>query len=99
MSKLDREAAERLANANVKSVVEALRRAEPGHCRDCRHFATDMSYSRREGWAACNLTGSDGGEAECDKTLAYARDFEAYSAWLEVSPDFGCVQFEPKEQG
>jgi hypothetical protein len=63
------------------------------HCKDCKHF--DAVSSVNINWGICELGYAYGYGPHLESTLAFAAgegDGELY-----VKPDFGCVQFEPKE--
>lgn len=62
-------------------------------CNDCKHFDNKMVG----GFGSCELMGSSEGNPHEKHTIAYALDFDDYSAWVRVKPDFGCVQGESKE--
>lgn len=58
-----------------------------GRCRDCKHYRGDFGEDLYGFTGVCSLL-SDGW---CKKQLAYTElDFS-------VTPDFGCVQFEKRE--
>ena len=60
------------------------------HCKDCKY--ADASDTQ----LACLRAGSSDGVADDELSLCVARDYELYSAYLRVQPEFGCIQFEPK---
>lgn len=67
-----------------------------GRCKDCRHWKRDRAGSgTRTEWHACALADSDNDEAVYSGSLAIAQDVDMFEAWLETSPQFGCVQFAP----
>jgi hypothetical protein len=56
-----------------------------------------------ETWGGCKAVSANGTTqgtwvAGHPAPLAYARDFEEYAAQLITSPDFGCVQFKPRDE-
>ena len=55
-------------------------------CSTCAYFLP-CSYSNH-----CKLIYSSNGEPECTTSLATAKDYEGYSASLEVQSNFGCIQ-------
>jgi hypothetical protein len=48
-------------------------------------------------WGACERATSDSGRPLDPDSLAQAKDYEAYSAYLLTHETFGCTQFEPRE--
>jgi hypothetical protein len=76
------------------------------NCKDCKHWRLGGSYysgpdSPRTGW--CLVTASFYRRPHSvnplgQKTLALAVDFDNSSAHLQTAPDFGCVQFEEKQE-
>jgi len=64
------------------------------HCKDCKYFEPNPHCP--EDWGVCARARSDHGKAQDGRSLAVAKDFESFQADLQVSPDFGCVQFEQK---
>lgn len=48
------------------------------------------------GFGNCVMAASQNGVPSNSKSLAVAVDYEDYCAFLRTSPNFGCVQFEPK---
>jgi hypothetical protein len=58
-----------------------------GYCRDCKWLAG----------STCTSAEMAGGKLTNPETKAIARDMEKWNAYLEVSPDFGCVQFDAIE--
>jgi hypothetical protein len=71
------------------------------HCKDCKHFRSHDAHGgdRMPDWGRCALADSTSGEPDDQHSLSVATDFECFQAWLAVRPEFGCIQFEPKEQG
>ena len=70
--------------------IERLRGVEQAgvvRCKDCIHF----------NGLSCGRADSADGRRHDPKSLAAAKDYEGYSAWLKVSPEFGCVQGEAAE--
>lgn len=69
------------------------------HCRDCKHFNPKHWFETigeaRPGWAVCGLAGTSYDKPDAPSSLAIAVDYEGYASCLTVSPDFGCVQWEP----
>ena len=69
------------------------------HCKDCKHFFFE-EYSRLlsngRGW--CQLTRSNGSKPAFPDSAAVAFDLEGYAAQLQVSPEFGCVQWKPEPE-
>lgn len=69
-----------------------------GLCKDCRHWhvSEDAFGPNLQSWGRCGLgEGERGGPVK--ETLAYADDFEGFSATLVTAPNFGCVQHEPRD--
>lgn len=77
---------------------------EVGYCRDCRWWGYDSD--RDNGWRTCLLTETHDNEAlgwqllKAVKALAMScsKLCDTVAAELETAPDFGCVQFQPKER-
>ncbi len=65
-------------------------------CSNCK-FYREMACLNEQ-WGECKLTWSEEGEPVDWDTLAYAYDTEENSSVLTVKPNFGCVQFMPREQ-
>lgn len=63
-----------------------------GHCKDCRWFHESGSLA---GWGWCRLF-SQPEEGVIPERLAAATSLDDYANELSCSPDFGCIQFEPK---
>lgn len=67
-------------------------------CSTCQWWYYDPDDSGKEKeWGSCELASSDDGGPEHPESKAVARDDEAWSAWLNTRPDFGCNQWEIKE--
>ena len=76
-----------------------------GRCKDCKwwnHIADTWAHER--GWGACDALSSD---VETVAPLAMSKNFDfdrrewepdRWSNTIHTAPDFGCVQFEAKEQ-
>jgi hypothetical protein len=62
------------------------------HCKTCKHW--EPSPNEGAGWGFCNLAEADSEKPINPATLAYARDGDAYHAWLVTHETFGCVQHE-----
>lgn len=61
-------------------------------CKTCRHWNNPITLSP-PGWGSCKMASSD-----CTlPTLAKAEDWENYAAWLRTAPEFGCLQWEAKD--
>jgi hypothetical protein len=71
------------------------------HCQDCRHWDKTLNIQIApateipDGHGACRRTGTTAGETHEKDTLAFALDYEEYSANLITSPEYGCVMAEP----
>lgn len=71
-------------------------------CRDCRHFNSGETdpfitlHGAPDATGHCALAGSANGEPDFPGSRAHAADHEEYRAALLVSPDYGCVQGQPK---
>jgi len=66
-----------------------------GRCKNCRwreEFDTGSGVIQNR----CILTQTEDGKRP-EHTKAYAVDADDYFAVLVVEPDFGCIQFRPKE--
>lgn len=72
-----------------------------GNCKDCKHWQSperlEKIYLHSFKMGRCELAGSSESYADHPESLAFAEDVESYSAWLNTSPDFGCVQWEAKD--
>ena len=72
-------------------------------CSDCRFFNEEPNWqveaalARQPRTGRCTLATSDSGDPEHPESLAHAVDQEEYYASLLVSPDFGCVQGQPRQ--
>ncbi|MFA4974556.1 MAG: hypothetical protein WC683_18265 [bacterium] len=66
-------------------------------CEPCRWWDADKVY-RVAGWGKCGLAESDCSYAIYKRSLAVAQDYEGYRAHLETRHDFGCVQWEAKDE-
>lgn len=81
---------------------------EVGYCRDCKWWEQDSAILTAFEWGSCAMTGQrfdiDYDPAPVDhpesKALADSgtRIDGVVEVWLNTAPDFGCVQFQPKEQ-
>jgi hypothetical protein len=68
---------------------------DSGHCKDCKHF--DVDGSVKANWGICDMGYAYGYDPHNESAVAFAAgegDGELY-----VKAEFGCVQFEAKEQG
>lgn len=73
-----------------------------GRCGSCRHWAYDARYGT---FGACLLTQVLQGTISAPESLARAdvnlgmtsTEYTDVNRWLSTSPDFGCVQHEPKD--
>lgn len=74
-------------------------------CRTCRWWGLRETYGYIEAQADygffdvryCKLASSDTGMPICSKSLAVAYDGYCDHADLQVSSEFGCVQWEAKD--
>ena len=80
-------------------------------CKNCRfwntshewtpqgepHECDDPRQERLRGMGVCSLASSHEDGPDNPQSLAIAEDAESYNAELVTSPEFGCVQFQPKE--
>lgn len=75
-------------------------------CETCRHwdrkrFAHYEPYDKDEpdaGWGSCILADSTNSDPEHPSTLALALDLESCVVQLRTAPNFGCVQWQAKEE-
>ena len=67
-----------------------------GHCRDCEWW--DPLDDDTDPFGVCWLAASIDGHARESASLAYAIDGEGYAAALRTRAEFGCVQFEAREE-
>ena len=69
-------------------------------CKDCKHLSS-VEIKGLDGFVGmCNLTISRNVTPKHagSKAVSLQRTLDAYAFnWLQVKPDFGCVQGEPKE--
>lgn len=81
-----------------------------GRCATCRHaeILGPKPWADAEGQAlrsryplACKRAEMDDGKPDDPQTMAFSMAFSmdgsSYRASLMVTPDFGCVMYEPKE--
>jgi hypothetical protein len=62
-------------------------------CKNCAHF-TPETLSSLQGFGSCDMIT----DAEPSATnLAYAWDYEGYSAGVHVGEKFGCIHFQRKQ--
>ena len=79
-----------------------------GRCATCKHaetIAPPRLYGGDDDAAElaqharypllCKRAEMDDGKPEDPRTMAFSMDSSSYRAHLLVSPDFGCVMFEP----
>lgn len=66
-----------------------------GRCATCRFAEPGSSAGERYPLTCRRAEGRDG-KPKNERTLAFADDTDAYHARLNVSPDFGCVQYEAR---
>jgi len=67
------------------------------YCKTCKHFEEPSLRGMRftpTGWGVCGLSRGHDGMPVIPEAKAVAIDFEEYSAYLTISPDFGCVQYQ-----
>jgi hypothetical protein len=70
-----------------------------GLCKDCKYAKyklADGDYTPKGYDYECLLGESKSGFPVTDSSKAFAQDTEFYHAYLCVTADFGCVQFEEK---
>jgi hypothetical protein len=73
---------------------------ECGYCRDCKWRKEDGECEMTvNGWQSDKI----GQEHQPQKplhpeSLSCAQDDERYKAWLEVQPNFGCIQWQKREE-
>ncbi len=64
-----------------------------GLCKDCQHWKKHIFQDVH----FCTLTASHENEPSTSPSLAIARSSGGGTGWLNTTPDFGCNQYEPKE--
>lgn len=62
-------------------------------CKTCKFWERENSDSE---WGSCLKTITMNGNPDNQDSLAIAYDFEGYTAELQTSAKFGCVQWERK---
>ena len=65
---------------------------ECGHCQDCKWWWLPGTLG-----GECRLMESQKGEPVNLRSKAWAQEKQGVTAWVITTPNFGCVQFEPKE--
>ena len=81
------------------------RRSDLTQCKNCRFWKPDGATAMlpgtipARGYGTCQLMHSQMGVPEHPKTLAYAGDHQGHQAMGITSPEYGCVQGEPKPEG
>jgi hypothetical protein len=70
-------------------------------CKDCQHFDPEVTEPFQPGWGICHKACgrfNDPYEAPTLAWAGYPENEDNYTTYthLNVSPDFGCVQFTPK---
>lgn len=76
------------------SFAMGVTRAESAICVKCQHFRSAGGWLP-DGWGRCDRAESSRSNPIDKASLCFGIDNEFYSAGLAVSPNFGCVQFEP----
>ena len=68
-----------------------------GTCKDCKWWEL---LQEKDGWGECLMALTKNGAAEQEDTLAvaYAPLDDVRWGVLATAPDFGCVQFENKNE-
>jgi len=66
-------------------------------CATCKWYVKRNSQRGHLTDGYCNRAGSGQGKAYESDSLAWAQDADLFRAWLNVSPEFGCVQWTQKE--
>lgn len=66
-------------------------------CKTCRWWEPSDHKATPQGYRECRLTLTSNNRHEYPQTLAFSLDDEYYAALLVTAPDFGCVQWEQKE--
>lgn len=78
-------------------------------CRDCRWWTPGvvtpnalhmeaLSEAAERGWGLCLLTGSRSNEPEHETTAAFVIEGDRYEGALITAPEFGCTQFQAREE-
>ena len=62
-------------------------------CATCKWYVKRNSQRGHLTDGYCNRAGSGQGKAYESDSLAWAQDADLFRAWLNVSPEFGCVQW------
>jgi hypothetical protein len=63
-------------------------------CADCKHWSKTYDIQ----WGSCVRAQSEGGNPMDTKTLAWAADMEQFQGVLYTHENFGCVQFEKRDE-
>ena len=68
-------------------------------CQTCKYWQRFEQWciDIPEYWGNCVLGNTKDGDPEYSKTLAMAVDYEGYQAYLHTHEQFGCMQWEAKE--
>lgn len=67
-----------------------------GLCKDCK-FWNVASDLKDDNMCICDRANAKQGEPEDPNTKAYADGVDGWSSWLKTAPDFGCIQFEARD--
>lgn len=72
-----------------------------GRCKTCKHWREDSNpylSGIPRGWGGCELTRTvDAHTFNNQKTRAHVAFRDEMYLVLAVAPDFGCIQYEPKD--
>ncbi len=67
------------------------------NCKDCKWWEK-KAYTLNPEWGECELTKTEDEKQLHKESMAATYDGEWFPNALECSPDFGCVQFEVKNE-
>lgn len=69
-----------------------------GHCKVCKHWERKpwIDYSFK-GWGYCGMMKIDGDEPMHSGTLAVVEGDNYHIMQVMTAPDFGCVQFQTRD--
>ncbi|MCU1285890.1 MAG: hypothetical protein JWO13_2240 [Acidobacteriales bacterium] len=68
----------------------------PGRCRNCKFFEPPSDSDEHIGICKLTRTNSRKGYGDHRESMAFAQNNGDHIGWLEVLPDFGCVQFQKR---
>jgi len=67
----------------------------PKVCSNCKHLQTHLAGGQEMALPKCRILGSNSGIPDEDTSVAFARDYEDFSAIFTIKDptSFGCTQF------